>query len=225
MQDIVRVELPRAPLAERVPGDLADLDRALASRGIAFAYCSSGAAARDFVLARIPRGATVMNGGSATLEHIGVLDALKSGAYDFLRPGITAMQRGDERVRVRRRATTADFFIGGVNAITRDGEIVNVDGSGNRLAAYAYGAGKVFMLAGMNKIVPDIATAIERIRSTAAPQEARHLGKHTPCAVTGQCDNAACRGDDRQCGKILIIENEKIAGRITVVLIGEALGY
>ena len=222
---VAQGELVRAPLAEAVPADLADLDRALASRGIAFAYCSSRDAARDFVLARIPSGATVMNGGSATLEHLGILDALASGAYDFLRPGITAMHRGEERVRVRRRSTTADYFVGGVNAITRDGEIVNVDGSGNRLAAYAYGAGKVFMVAGTNKIVPNLASAIARIRSTAAPEECRKLGKRTPCAVTGVCDNAACRGEDRQCGKILIIESEKIAGRITLVMIGEALGY
>jgi hypothetical protein len=120
---------------------------------------------------------------------------------------------------------TAEWLVGGVNAITLSGEIVNVDGSGNRLAGYAFGAGKVILVAGVNKVVPDLAAALDRIRNTAAVQECRKLDKSTPCALTGRCDNDACRGPERQCGKILIIENEKIAGRITVVLIGEALGF
>jgi hypothetical protein len=142
-----------------------------------------------------------------------------------LRPAIAATLEREERTRRRRQATTADWLVGGVNAITMAGEIVNVDGSGNRLAGYAFGAGKVILVAGVNKVVPDLAAALDRIRNTAAVQECRKLEKNTPCAVTGRCDNDACRGPDRQCGKILIIENEKIAGRITLVLIGEALGF
>ena len=103
--------------------------------------------------------------------------------------------------------------------------IVNVDGSGNRLAGYAFGAGRVILVAGVNKIVPDLAAALERIRNTAALAECRKLAKSTPCALTGRCDNEACRGPERQCGKILIIENEKIAGRITVMLIDAPLGF
>src|SRR6266704_2244550 len=105
------------------------------------------------------------------------------------------------------------------------GEIVNADGSGNRIAAYAFGAGKLLLVAGVNKIVPDIASAFERLRNVAAVAECRHLGMNTPCALTGRCDNAACSGTDRQCGKVLVIENERIAGRICVVMIGAALGY
>ena len=126
---------------------------------------------------------------------------------------------------MRRRAGTADYFVGGINAVTASGEILNADGGGNRVAAYAYGAGKLFLVAGVNKIVPDIAAAFERLRNVAAVEECRHLGASTPCALTGRCDNAACRGADRQCGKVLIIENERIAGRICVVMIGEELGY
>jgi hypothetical protein len=83
----------------------------------------------------------------------------------------------------------------------------------------------VILVAGTNKLVPDIAAAFERIRNTAAVQECRKLDKRTPCALTGRCDNDACRGPERQCGKILIIENEKIAGRITLLLLAEPLGY
>jgi hypothetical protein len=81
------------------------------------------------------------------------------------------------------------------------------------------------LVAGTNKIVPDLASAMERIRNTAAVQECRKLALGTPGAATGRCDNDACRGPGRQCGKILIIENEKIAGRMTLLMIGEALGF
>lgn len=201
------------------------LAAALEARGIAFRYAPDRAAALAVLVERIPAGATVMNGGSATLEAIGALEVLSSGRYRWLRPAIAATHEREERTRRRREATIADWLVGGANAVTEAGEIVNVDGSGNRLAGYAFGAGRVLLFAGTNKLVPDLATAFERIRNTSAVQECRKLGKGTPCAATGRCDNAACRGPERQCGKILIIENEKIAGRITVVLVGEPLGY
>ena len=208
-----------------MPQAVVGLKHELARRGIDLAYCADGASALAFLLSRIPAGATVMNGGSTTLEQIGLLDALKNGPYDWLRPQVKAVNDPEERTRARRRATIADYFVGGINAITETGEIVNADGSGNRISAYAFGAGKLFLVAGVNKIVPDIASAFERLRNVAALAECRHLGMSTPCALTGRCDNAACRGADRQCGKVLIIENERIAGRICVVMIGAALGY
>jgi L-lactate utilization protein LutB len=202
-----------------------ELKAALAARGIELVHAADRREALRVVLERIPPGATVMNGGSHTLEEIGLLDAFGRGGYQWLRPAIAATHEREERTRRRRQAVTADWLVGGVNAITMAGEIVNVDGSGNRLAGYAFGAGKVILVAGVNKVVPDLAAALDRIRNTAAVQECRKLGKNTPCALTGRCDNEACRGPERQCGKILIIENEKIAGRITVVLIGEPLGF
>ena len=201
------------------------LAAALAGRGIGFVHARDRSEALAYLLERIPLGASVMNGGSATLEEIGFLETLQSGRYRWLRPAIAATEDREERIRARRRATTADWLVGGINAVTLAGEIVNVDGSGNRLAGYAFGAGRVIFVAGTNKIVPDLAAAIERIRNTAAVQECRKLALSTPCAVTGRCDNDACRGPERQCGKILIIENEKIAGRITLVMVGEPLGF
>jgi L-lactate utilization protein LutB len=201
-----------------------ELRAGLAARGIELVHARDRQEALRLILGRIPKGASVMNGGSHTLEQIGLLDALRDG-YQWLRPGIAATSDREERTRKRRQAVTADWLVGGVNAITLSGEIVNVDGSGNRLAGYAFGAGKVILVAGINKVVPDLTAALDRIRNTAAVEECRKLGKRTPCTVTGRCDNDACRGPDRQCGKILIIENEKIAGRITVVLIGESLGF
>ncbi len=183
------------------------LRAALAGRGIELLHARDRHEALRLVLERIPKGASVMNGGSHTLEDIGLLDALREG-YQWLRPAIAATNDREERTRKRRQAVTADWLVGGVNAITLAGEIVNVDGSGNRLAGYAFGAGKLILVAGVNKVVPDLAAALDRIRNTAAVEECRKLGKSTPCAVTGRCDNDACRGPERQCGKILIIENE-----------------
>jgi L-lactate utilization protein LutB len=203
----------------------AELAAALAARGIGFHYAAERRAALAYLQECIPPGARVMNGGSATLEAIGFTDVLASGRYQWLRPGIAAIEEREARIRRRREATIADWLVGGANAVTRAGEIVAVDGSGNRIAGYAFGAGNVILVAGTNKLVPDLAAAFERMRNTAAVQECRKLGKRTPCAVTGRCDNEACRGPDRQCGKILIIENEKIAGRLALVLVGEPLGY
>jgi len=203
----------------------AELAAALAARGIGFIFAPDRHAALEYLRAQIPAGARVMNGGSRTLEEIGFLELLQQGGYQWLRPAIAASDEREERIRRRREATTADWLVGGANAVTRSGEIVNVDGSGNRLAGYAFGAGKVILVAGLNKLVPDLAAALERIRNGAAVQECRKLGKDTPCARTGRCDNDACRGPERQCGKILIIENEKIAGRITLVLVAEPLGF
>jgi hypothetical protein len=210
---------------EGMPRAVAGLKHELGRRNIDLVYCADGAAAVAYLLSRLPARATVMNGGSTTLEQIGFLEALKDGPYDWLRPRVKAVNDPEERTRARRRATIADYFVGGINAITEAGEIVNADGSGNRISAYAFGAGRLFLVAGVNKIVPDIGAAFERLRNVAAVQECRQLGMNTPCARTGRCDNGACRGPDRQCGKVLVIENEKIPGRICVVMIGAALGY
>lgn len=213
----------QAPQA--MPEEVSRLKHELQRRGIDLAWCPDRAAARNALLSRIPQGAIVMNGGSATLKEIGFVADLQAGHYDWLRPPVTAVDDPQERVRRRRRATTADYFVAGLNAITASGEILCVDGSGNRIAAYAYGGGKVFMVAGLNKIVPDLAAGFDRLRNRAGVEECRHLGRNTPCAATGRCDNAACRAPERQCGKILIIENEPLAGRICVLMIGEDLGY
>lgn len=211
--------------AAALPTPIATLKRELARRNIELFYCETGIAARDLVLSRIPENATVMNGGSETLVQIGLFDALKTGPFKFLRPQVAAENDPVLRVSARRRAAIADVVVGGINAITLSGEILNSDGAGNRLAAYAYGAGKLILVTGVNKIVPDMNAAFERMRNVAARDECRHLGVNTPCALTGKCDNQACRGPLRQCGKVLIIEHEKIAGRICVVVVGETLGY
>lgn len=209
----------------QIPDRVRELRAVLARRGIALVFFPDGPGALRYVLAQLPRGASVMNGGSHTLESIGLAAALASGDFDYRRPQVNAITNPAARVRERRRASAADYFIGGINAVSLTGEIVNADGSGSRVSAYAYAAGKVFLVAGVNKIEPDLASALHRLRNRAAVEECRSLGKNTPCALTGKCDNYNCFAPERQCGKVLIIENEKIPGRITVVMIGESLGF
>lgn len=199
----------------------AELDR----RGIATVYCPAGADALAYLVEVIPPSAEVMTGGSTTLAAIGFEDVLRSGAYDYHRMRIAGTDDDAERLRLRRQATTAEYFVGGVNAISLTGEIVNVDGSGSRVAGYAYGAGKVYLVAGVNKIEPTLDAAMKRLRNQAAVWECRALGRQTPCARDGVCRNYECYPPHRQCGKVLIIEKEGVRGRMTLVLIGQSLGY
>lgn len=207
------------------PAMVRRLSSELHRRGIATVYCAAGADALAYLVDAIPPSAEVMTGGSATLRAIGFEDALRSGAYDYHRLRIAGADDDEERLRMRRRATTAEYFVGGINAISLTGEIVNVDGSGSRVAAYAYGAGRVYLVAGVNKIEPTLEAALKRLRNQAAVLECRALGRQTPCAQDGICRNYECYPPHRQCGKVLIIEKESIPGRLTVVLIGKSLGY
>jgi hypothetical protein len=166
-----------------------------------------------------------MTGSSQTVKAIGFERMLRSGFYDYWRPKIEAVEDQNERIRARREAIGADYFVGGVNAISLTGEILNVDGSGSRVAGYAYGGGRVYLVAGVNKIEPTFEAALWRLRNRAAAEECRALGKDTPCARDGICRNYECYLPERQCGKLLIIEKESIPGRITLVLIGQAFGY
>lgn len=208
-----------------MPDQVSRLKAVLARRGIGLVYFPDGPGALRYLLDQIPQGASVMNGGSETLEAIGFEQALHAGDYQYFRPKIKAIDDIEPRTRLRRQASGADYFVGGINAVSLTGEIVNADGSGNRVSAYAYAAGKVYLVAGVNKIEPDLPAAMNRLRNHAAREECLSLGKKTPCAVTGVCDNYNCYLPDRQCGKVLIIESEKQPGRITVVMIGETLGY
>jgi hypothetical protein len=207
------------------PAHVVLLMEELRQRGIRPVWCATGQDALRLLLDEIPRGAEVMTGTSVTVKTIGFERELLSGAYDFYRPRITAIDDGEERVRLRRRSTTAEYYVGGVNAISQTGEILNVDGSGSRVAGYAYGGGRVYLVAGINKIAPSLEAALTRMRNVAATAECRHLGRDTPCARDGICRNYECRAPARQCGKVLIIENEGIPGRITLLLVGEELGY
>jgi hypothetical protein len=162
-------------------------------------------------------------GDSLTLHATGILDALVT--Y----PGLSIVKTFEggvpraEIIERRRRALVVDFFITGTNAITECGGLVNLDMVGNRVAAVAFGPTTVVILAGRNKIVPDIAGAIRRIKDYAAPINAiRHEFK-TPCAATSRCTD--CKSPQRLCNTWTITEKSFPRGRIKVVLINEELGF
>ena len=171
-----------------------------------------------------PAGSVVALGGSVSVVQSGLLDALRGMDIRLLdrnRPGISAA----EVDRMRVEGFSADVFIASSNAITSDGRLVNIDGSGNRVACMMHGPAKVVLLAGMNKVVASLEDAMSRIRNHAAPLNAVRLDRDTPCARTGFCDEPGCRPPGRICGQVAVIENSKTAGRMTVVLTGEHLGF
>jgi len=172
---------------------------------------------RTLVEGLIPEGSTVSSGGSLTLQECGILDLLRSGKYQFLdRYASTDIEK------LQREAFHCDYYLCSANAITEDGELVFMDGVGNRVAAVSYGPRNVVIVVSVNKVVKDLNAARERIRYIA-PMNAKRLNLSTPCARTGFCCD--CDSDQRICQNLLILEsNVRTSGRITVVLVTEELG-
>jgi len=169
-------------------------------------------------------GALVGLGGSMTVVDSGLIDALRKMNIQLLdryKEGITP----EETNEMRRKGILADVFITSCNAVTADGKLVNEDGIGNRVAGMIFGPEKVILMAGINKVVPTVEDGINRIKNYAAPINCVRLGKNTPCAQTGFCDDENCKTPDRICSQIVIIESNQVKNRITVVLVGEELGY
>ena len=186
---------------------------AVGKRGIRVIRAPDGREALETLTRLIPRGAEVMNGSSTTLIEIGYESLLKSGTAGWkdLHDMITAENDEKKRGDLRRRSVTADYFVSGANAISRTGEIVACDMSGSRVGAWPFGAGRLIIVCGVNKIVPTLEDALRRIREYAFPLE----------------DARARRayGTPSQIGKCVILANEKAEGRVTLVLISESLGY
>ena len=128
-----------------------------------------------------------------------------------------------EAYNVRRKQLTSDVFIASSNAVTLDGEIVNMDGSGNRVAALSFGPKRVIVIMGANKIVKDEVEARRRIAMTAAPMNADRLNRKTPCVITGVCAN--CNSPERICSITSIMHKAPSTSDFHVIIVGEALGY
>lgn len=191
-------------------------------RRIEACYCATAEEAKEKALSFLPAGCTAAFGGSMTLEETGTLAALRA------RGDITLLDRAaakspDEAKRLYHDALSADYYFMSANAITIDGELVNIDGTGNRVAALIYGPEHVIVMAGMNKISANVEEALSRVHNTATPMNCKRLGKNTPCAATGVC--ADCLSPDCICNQVVITRRSGIEGRIKVILIGEACGY
>ncbi len=185
-------------------------------------YVDTKEEARALVGELIPEGASAAVGGSETLSETGILDLLRSGKYRFLdryAEGLTKEQKEE----VQRQSFTADWLLASANAVTEDGWLYQVDGAGTRVAPMIFGPKNVLIVAGINKVVPDMDAAVERVRAVAAPKNAVRLEKQTPCVVTGKCED--CLSPDRICCVYTAFGFQRIPGRIKVILVGEPLGY
>ncbi len=203
---------------------LSTLLRNLHIRGIEAEYYETTEEAVSAVCSRIPANALVGLGGSETVIESGLLNALRSlniRLLDRYTPGVPA----DDINRMRKEGLLSDIFICSTNALTLDGKLVNKDGLGNRLACLSYGPDKVFVIAGINKVVADLDAALERIRTLAAPQNAQRVHAGTPCFHSGVCQEERCFPPDRICNQVLITEGSRIAGRIRLFLVAQPLGY
>ena len=189
---------------------------------------------KEDVLSRIreliPTGSIVASGGSSTLNETGVIELLKSGDYTYLdrmAPDLTPEQRQEMAIK----GNTADYYLCSSNAITEAGELYNVDGNCNRIAAIAFGPKSVIMVVGINKIVPDIDAAIRRVKTIAAPLNTKRLNCDTYCRTAGVCmgvDGAmtdGCHSPARICCNYLISAQQRVPNRIRVILVGESLGF
>ena len=196
----------------------------LKKRNLNGIYCRVTKDAVAEICRMIPEGASVSLGGSVTITQSGLLNALRGMNIELLdryRPGIT----NDEIEAVMARGMTADVQLMSCNAVTSDGKLVNEDGRGNRVAGLIFGPKKVIMMVGVNKIVRTVEDGITRIKDVAAPLNCIRLGLDTPCTRTGFCDDDSCHAPARVCSQITIIESNRVKDRLTVVLVGEELGY
>lgn len=183
------------------------------------------AADRDEALERACRfltpGCSVSWGGSVTLDEIGFFDAVK--ASDCIVYDRNDAKTPEDKKEIYRKAAGCDFYFMSSNAITLDGQLVNIDGNGNRVSSLIFGPENVIVIAGMNKVVANVDAAIDRARNMAAPPNTVRLGLSTPCAELGRCAN--CLSKQCICDNIVITRRSFIPNRIKVILVGEELGY
>lgn len=196
--------------------------RNLEKRNMKGYYAEDREEALRMLLEMIPEGSSVGKGGSATLDEVGITKVLAEGNYEYL----DAFGDPDPDVAkaVKRKTFSADVFITSTNAITMDGKLVNIDGTGNRMAAFIWGPDKVIVVAGRNKIVADEDEAVDRIRCDACPPNCLRLSKKTPCSATGVCGECLSPGNTICCHTVTT-RFSSINDRIHVILVNEVLGF
>ena len=193
----------------------------LQGRGFEACYCKTGEEARKKALEWMKEGASVSWGGSMTIRDIGLTKSVCEGNYKAIDRDQAVTD--EEKRKAAMDALTVDYYLTSANGISEDGQLVNVDGNGNRVAAIVFGPQYVIVVAGMNKVVKTAEDAMVRARTVAAPLNQQRFLKSTPCTVTGVC--ADCKSPDCICNQLLTTRNCKPAGRIKVILVGEELGY
>ncbi|MFR3819727.1 MAG: lactate utilization protein [Fusobacterium varium] len=195
--------------------------KALNSRNMEAFLVGTKEEALKKALELIPEGSSVGWGGSASIEEIGLKEAIKNGKYKVVDREEGSSQ--EEAEKLMRDIFFCDYFLASSNAVSEDGVLVNVDGNSNRVAAICYGPKHVIMIIGMNKVVKSVEDAMSRARNTAAPLNAQRFDIDTPCKKTGCCYD--CKKPDTVCCQILITRYSRHVGRIKVVLVNEELGF
>ena len=192
--------------------------KGLESRNMSGYYAASKEEALKIALSLIPEYSTVTMGGAMSAHEIGLVDAVKAGNYHFIDRDATE----DKRAAML-AAYDADVFLASVNAMTDDGILVNIDGNSNRVSAICQGPKEVLFIVGMNKVCGDLDGAMKRARNVAAPTNAQRFGLSTPCAKTGKCMD--CKSPDTICCQFLVTRYSRHAGRISVILVNDSLGF
>ena len=183
----------------------------LRERNIEALVVDSGEDARQLVLERLPKGAEVHSAKSKTLQDAGITDViLDPNEYDALRPRYMKMDRQTQGREIRKLVAAPDFMLGSVNAVTEDGVLVSASATASQFGPYSYSAGKLILVVGSQKVVPDLETALRRIHEYVLPWEDAQVRKILPAGSF--------------VGKILIVEREWVAGRVTVILVRKPLG-
>ncbi|OGP70393.1 MAG: hypothetical protein A2W09_09445 [Deltaproteobacteria bacterium RBG_16_50_11] len=195
--------------------------KALKKNNFEAVFVPDSKTALEEVMKQIPDGATVGVGGSVTLGQVGILKALEKKKIHLIWPNQQAKDM-DERMELIRKSFSSDIFLSGTNAVTEDGRLFNVDATGNRVGAMFIGPKKTIIVTGVNKIVKDLEAAEKRVKEWVAPQNAKRLGKKTPCVETGVCGD--CSSPDRICNIYVTLAKQPSRTEVVVVLIGEKLG-
>ena len=193
----------------------------LAKRNMEGYYCETSEEAVRLALSLMPEGSSIGWGGSMTLSECGLMDALGAGKYELI--DRSTAKTAEENKAIHAKIFGCDYFLMSTNAITYDGELINIDGRSNRVCFLCYGPENVIVVAGMNKLASDVGSGLKRVRDTASPKNALRLNRKTPCAVTGRC--ADCQSPDCICAQTVITRRSQIPNRIKVILVGEELGY
>ena len=197
------------------------LVRNLQSRHFDAYYCADREEALKKALELIPEGSSVSWGGALSAEQIGLTEAVHQGNYRVIDRALA--KTPEEREQMMRDAMFCDVFLTGANGLSLDGQMVNIDGLGNRVAAIIYGPCSVIVVAGMNKVEDTLEAAIMRAKTVAAPMNNQRFGNDNPCSVTGTCGN--CKNEKCICNQIVITRHCRPVGRIKFILVGEELGF
>ena len=195
---------------------------ALKINGFKAIYADNAKEALDKVMLLIPKDAKVGIGGSVTVREVGLVETLEKQGHTIFMDWGEPLEL-EEKLKVRKEALTSEVYLTSSNAITLQGQLLNIDGTGNRVAAMIFGPKKVIIIAGANKLVDTLEAAFARIRNVSGPLNASRLNLKTPCALTGKCID--CDSPDRMCKVTVILEKRPNLSDITIVLVGENLGY